>query len=87
MVTFDIAEGNPGCIAFMAEAYSERMFDAEKAFQRMQDNGIKGSKLYVLWNDCCSRDTNKAINIMLNNTMEDIAEHINDGHVRSIKYD
>lgn len=86
MVTFDIAQGNPGCLSFMGDAYARRMMDAERALQRMQDNDIKGDKIYMLWNDCCDRDTNKTLDIMLNNTIEDIVEHINYDHGRGIKY-
>ena len=66
MVSFDLCEGNPVALTFMMQAYSVAMFKAETAFQRMQDNGISGSKLYMLWNDCCNRDTAKAVEIMIN---------------------
>lgn len=51
MVSFDICEGNPGALTFLMQAYDVDMFGAERAFQRMQDNGITGCKLYMLWND------------------------------------
>ena len=86
MVTFDICEGNIGALAFLMEAYDIALFRAESAFQRMQDNNITGSKLYMLWNDCCDRDTTKALNIMLNNTIQDIVEHINYENGYGIKY-
>ena len=87
MVNISICEGNPGCIAFVRQAYSLSPFEAEKAFQRMDNNEIHGDKLYMLWNDCCDRDTEKAIKIMLFNTIENIKEHINYEHGRGIKYE
>lgn len=48
MVSFDICEGNPGALTFLMQAYDVDMFGAERAFQRMQDNGITGCKLYML---------------------------------------
>lgn len=66
MVTFDLCEGNPGALTFMMAAYDKYLFFAERAFARMRDNGIKGSKLYMLWNDCCDRDISKAVDIMIN---------------------
>ena len=57
MVSFDLCEGNPGAFTFMMEAYDLNMFKAEGAFQRMQDNNIRGAKLYYLWNDCCDKNT------------------------------
>lgn len=86
MVTFDICEGNIGALDFLMCAYDIDLFGAEKAFQRMQDNNITGSKLYMLWNDCCDRDTKKALHIMNNNTIQDIIEHINYENGRGIKY-
>lgn len=86
MVSFDILEGNPGATTFMVEAYDKYLFKAEQAFQRMQDANITGAKLYMLWNDCCDRDTEKTVNIMLENTIEDIKTHINYDKARGIPY-
>lgn len=86
MVSFDICEGNVGALTFLMEAYDIDLFGAEKAFQRMQDNNITGSKLYMLWNDCCKRDTKKALNVMNTNTIEDIINHINYENGRGIEY-
>ncbi|MBR3243725.1 MAG: hypothetical protein IKF90_13695 [Parasporobacterium sp.] len=77
MVSFDICEGNPGALTFLMQAYSMYMFKAEEAFQRMQDHGITGSKLYCIWNDCCKRDTDAAVNAMLEKPIDEIQEHIN----------
>ena len=87
LVSFDICNGNIGALTFLMEAYEIDLFGAEKAFQRMQDNNITGSKLYMLWNDCCDRDTKKALQIMKNNTIQDIDEHINYENGRGIKYE
>lgn len=57
MVTFDICAGNPGALQFLMQAYDMDMFKAEQGFQRMQRAGITGARLYMLWNDCCNRDT------------------------------
>lgn len=86
LVSLDICEGNPGALTFLMEAYAINMFGAEKAFQRMQNNNITGAKLYMLWNDCCDRDTKKALQIMKSNTIQDIVEHINYENGRGIKY-
>ena len=87
MVSFDICNGNVGALTFLMEAYDIDLFGAEKAFQRMQDNNITGSKLYMLWNDCCDRNTKKALRIMKENTIQDIVEHINYENGRGIKYE
>ncbi len=77
MVSFDICEGNPGAFMFLMDAYKKYMFRAERAFQRMQDAGITGCHLYMFWNDCCNRDTGKAINLMIEWPIEKIVQHIN----------
>lgn len=77
MVSFNICEGNPGALMFLMDAYQKHMFQAERAFQRMQDNGITGCQLYMFWNDCCSRDTGKAVNLMLEWPVDKIVQHIN----------
>ena len=61
MVTFDICAGNPGALQFLMQAYDMDMFKAEQGFQRMQRAGITGARLYMLWNDCCNRDTEEAL--------------------------
>lgn len=76
MVTFGICRGNPGATAFLADAYKKDMFRAECGFQRMQDAGICGSKLYMIWNDCCGRDTEKALDVMNEERIPVILEHV-----------
>ena len=87
MVNFEICEGNPGALMFLIQAYQLHMFRAERAFQRMQDNGIRGDKLYIIWNDCCGRDTGMALNVMIEWPIEKIVEHINYDEGRGIPVD
>lgn len=86
MVNFDICEGNAGALTFLIRAYDIDMGGAEMAFRRMQNNNIRGAKLYMLWNDCCDRNTKMALEIMKNNSIEDIVEHINYENGRGIPY-
>ena len=81
MVGFDICKGNPGATAFLAQAYRpeksmQQLAQVERAFQRMQDNNIVGEDLYRLWNDCLDRNTDKAIGIMLMESIDTIKEHL-----------
>ena len=87
LVNFDIAEGNPGALAFLMEAYMKGdPFKAELAFQRMRDTGVTGSRLYMLWNDCCGRNTEMAMDIMQNKAIDIILHHIDDGGGRGIPF-
>ena len=76
MVSFSLCRGNPGAMTFMGEAYIKDMFRAERGFQRMQDAGICGPKLYMIWNDCCGRDTEKALDVMNEERIPVILEHV-----------
>jgi len=72
-----LAQGNPGAMAFIMEAF---YLDTEKkamdGFERMYHAGIIGERLYMLWNDCCGRDTDMAIDIMVNKDITIIKEHV-----------
>lgn len=88
MVSFRICRNNPGALTFLMDAYMNgNEGKAERAFQRMQDHGITGDKLYMIWNDCCDRDTAKAIKIMAERPIEDIVRHINYEQGRGIPFE
>lgn len=84
MVSYEDCQGNFGAIQFMNDAYFGKdaeedisvAFIAERAFSRVINEGIKGVQLYLLWNDCCGRDTQFAIEMMLNCPIEKIREHL-----------
>lgn len=78
MVSFELCEGNPGALTFMMEAYMKNNpFRAERAFSRMEMAGIRGAELYILWNDCCDRITERALNVMERWDIDSIKERIN----------
>ncbi len=87
MITFDICEGNQGCFAFLMEAiFKVDGAKAERAVERMNLFGIRGSNLYILWNDCCNRQTAFTLNVMLYETLEEIRRHIFQDVGRGIPY-
>ena len=57
-----MAEGNPGCLQFLAELM--RTEGGQEAMLALAEHGIMGSRAYQLWNDCCGRDTKKAVEIL-----------------------
>lgn len=57
----DLNQGNPGAIVFTLIAYDKDPTGAEIAFHRARELGIVGSRLYILWNDCCGGDTDLAL--------------------------
>lgn len=86
MVSFGVCAGNPGALTFLMKAYELDMYGAEKAFSRMQENRIFGAMLYMLWNDCCARNTVQALFIMKYCDLDKIREHINYGGGRGIPF-
>jgi hypothetical protein len=86
MVTFDICEGNPGALNFLIQAYDHDPFKAETAFQKLQDANITGDKLYMIWNDCCNRDTARAVDMILENDIEALNHFINYENGRGLIY-
>lgn len=87
----EVCQGNPGALQFFMEAINkqnERAFQkANSGFNRMLENNIKGSKLYMLWNDCLNRDTERTLYVMLHDSIESIVEHINYDGGRGIPYE
>ena len=86
LVSFAITEGNPGALTFLMDAYRKDPFKAELGFKRMWDAGITGSRLYMLWNDCCDRNTEEAIYVMATKEIGLILHHIDSGRGRGIPF-
>ena len=87
MVTFNMCKNNPGAVAFMMAAYKEVPFHyAGMAFQKLLSASITGDKLYMIWNDCCDRDTKMAIWMILDNNIDTINYLINYENGRGLKY-
>ena len=57
-----MSEGNPGCMQFLAELM--RTEGGQEAMLALAEYGILGSRAYQLWNDCCGRDTKKAVEFL-----------------------
>lgn len=74
-----VSDGNPGCVKFILDAMASCIdsMRVQIAFTRMKMYGITGAKLYMLWNDCCDRNTEKALEICLAESISAIEEHIN----------
>lgn len=75
-----LVQGNPGALQFIIEASHLPAVGvgeyAEIAIERMLYAGITGPQLYMLWNDCCFRNTPETVKIMLERDIEDIKDHI-----------
>ena len=87
MLAVDVSAGNPGALAFVMAAIDKDPGAARHGLSRMLEAGITGAKLYMLWNDCCSRDTAEALRAMLDYPIELIVRHINYENGRGIPFD
>ena len=76
----NLSDGNPGCLMFVTQAMSDDLDAAFAAFQRAKVYDLKGSRLYMLWNDCCNRNTKLAVTILLEESMTDIRRHVSGGY-------
>ena len=54
----EMSEGNPGALTCMMEMIDSNPM-AMLDILYFDSLGIYGSKIYMLWNDCCDRDMNK----------------------------
>lgn len=79
--------GNPGALAAIMEIVSGGSEYAPCAIERMKYFGITGDKFYMIWNDCCNRDTEKTLKVMIENSKEDILTHLNYENGRGIPYE
>ena len=82
----EMCKGNPGALSFIMEAYHFSPFGAEECMQRMKKLDITGDKLYMLWSDCCSRDTELTLTMMEKASDEQLSYYLNYEHGRGRKF-
>lgn len=85
-----VSEGNPGAATFCMEAIHQENIEKyaiAATLERMKSLDITGDKLYMIWNDCCNRDTEKTIKVMLENSKDDLLKHLNYENGRGIPYE
>lgn len=57
----NISKGNPGCMQFCFELFEKGGYEA---LLMLAETGLRGSRAYQLWNDCCRRDVETAIKVL-----------------------
>ncbi len=87
-----LSDGNIGAVAFITDVLDKAMKENDEmaalALSRAKTFNIVGTKLYLLWNDCCGRDTDKAIRVLAENSKDDIMDHLTfDARCNVKKYD
>lgn len=71
-----MADGNIGALSMIMDIMENHVARGLVALQRMEMLDIKGEKLYLIWNDCCFRDLNKTLDVMLERSKAEILDHI-----------
>ena len=71
-----VVDGNVGALTFATECLTIDPVRAVDGLRRMLDHGITGSKLYMIWNDGCNRDTKDALNAICDAPIEDLEKVI-----------
>ena len=71
-----MADGNIGALTFLMDCLASNNPKAALALSRMDVLSIKGEQLYLIWNDCCNRDLNLTIDVMLKKGKTEILDHI-----------
>lgn len=87
-----LADGNIGAVAFISDVLDRCVKDKDEiaalALTRAKAFNIVGTKLYLLWNDCCGKDTDKAIRVLAEHSKDDIIDHLTfDARCNVKKYD
>ena len=59
-----MAEGNPGAASAMIDMLSANETKGTFGLLYLDTLGIYGEKLYMLWNDCCGRDSTKVFDTL-----------------------
>lgn len=58
----EVAQGNPGYLQFLMELC--KLSNGIETILRLWKYGLKGSRAYQLWNDCCDRNAELAAEIL-----------------------
>jgi len=58
-----MGEGNPGAMMACMELFKIGPSGAVTILN-LDDIGLYGEKLYMLWNDCCGRDASKVVQVV-----------------------
>jgi hypothetical protein len=60
-----MSDGNPGCLSFLFEVIKRENVNVFcEMVVKLDTSELYGSLVYMLWNDCCNRDTQKTIRMI-----------------------
>jgi len=63
----ELSKGNPGAMRFLISLASpDNLLQATVIIPKLEETSIRGTDMYVLWNDLCDRDVDKVYNLCIN---------------------
>lgn len=60
---YSLSKGNPGATRFLMELMEDPPIGVQ-VFPKLEEYGLTGSSLYVLWSDLCDKDIHKVLNLI-----------------------
>src|SRR5688500_1612259 len=74
MKTFmEFAQGNIGALSFITEVSVNQAYPV-RTLLRLDESGMVGAPLYILWSDICGRDAKKVIHLVDNCPLDILKE-------------
>lgn len=80
-VIWYLAQGNPGCIAFLNELaeYTGQYF--AKYANILKAKRLTGSRAYMIWNDACDRNIEKTVELLRDIGTGRLSMRVVDNHI------
>ena len=78
-ILMKMCDGNPGCLSFLMMVIEKESIDVFfEIVIKLDIAELYGSLIYMLWNDCCDRDTQKTIRMIRKLDCETIRNYVVD---------
>lgn len=77
-VIIKMSDGNPGCLSFLMDLASKDTMLFCSVALKLDSAELYGSEVYMLWNDCCGRDTDKTVRMIKSLDNETLRSYVVD---------
>lgn len=74
-----MSDGNPGCLEFLMDVFKTQNVETfYEMIIRLDNAELYGQFIYMLWNDCCVRDTYKTIRMIRRLDVDTLRSYVSD---------
>ena len=78
-ILMKMSDGNQGCLSFLMMVIERESIDVFcEIVLKLDSAELYGSLIYMLWNDCCDRDTQKTIRMIRKLDRETLRSYVVD---------